>query len=150
MRTAVTAIFLAAGLSTAAGAQTSSGLWNYHFQNGIGQYSTGSWQSSTGGALGLACRGNGNVGIITEIKGQPAPNGSRFTLTTSSRAGSRSHSFTTAQNGSLTLRADSPAFRQLWADIRARDIVTLRYAGGQTQVLSLSGAKKLLPAKPCG
>ena len=90
MRTAVTAIFLAAGLSTAAGAQTSSGLWNYHFQNGIGQYSTGNWQSSTGGALGLACRGNGNVGIITEIKGQPAPNGSRFTLTTSSRAGSRS------------------------------------------------------------
>ncbi len=150
MRTAVAAIFLIAGVGSAAAGQSSSGLWNYHFQNGIGQYSTGSWGSGTGGALGLACQDNGNVSILTEIKGKAAPGGSRFTLTTSSRAGSRAHSFTTGQDGSLTLRANSPAFRSLWADIRARDTVTLRYAGGETQVLSLAGAKKMLPATPCG
>jgi hypothetical protein len=145
------ATLIALALTAApATAQSSSGLWSYQFQNGIGQYSTGEWGSAAGGALGLACKANGNVSILTEIAGRPTPGGRRFSLTTSSRAGSRTHSFTAGRDGSLTLRADSPAFRALWADIRARDIVTLRHGGGEAKVLSLAGAKRLLPPKPCG
>ncbi|MEN3748046.1 hypothetical protein TPR58_12795 [Sphingomonas sp. HF-S3] len=131
-------------------AQTSSGLWNYHFQNGIGQYLTGEWDSPTGGALNLSCRRDGNVAIMAQIKGQAPRAGSILVLSTSSRAGSSDSRFATNAQGSAVVRATSPAFRRLWANLRANDIVTLRYADGRTSVQSLAGAAKLLPAKPCG
>lgn len=137
-------------ISAPAASQEVSGAWNYHFQQGIGQYLTGEWDSPTGAALNLSCLQNGNVSVMPQIKGKGPPGGSRFTLTASSRSGTKTHSFQTGEKGNLTLRADSPAFRELWGDLRKRDIVTLRYADGQFQVLSLDGAMKLLPPKPCG
>jgi hypothetical protein len=136
-------------LAVPADAQSVSGLWSYHFQNGIGQYLTGKWDSPTGGALNLSCKGD-SVTIMTQIKGKAPPAGSTLMLTASSRAGSSASRFVTDGQGSATLPVDGAAFRMLWADLRSRDIVTLRFADGRTSVQSLAGAKKLLPAKPCG
>lgn len=131
-------------------AQQTSGLWSYHFQNGIGQYLTGNWDSPTGGALNLSCRQDGSVAILAQIKGQAPPPGSALRLSVSSRAGTRDFSFQTNAQGTAEMPAGGPGFGMLWAELRARDIVTLRYADGRSSVQSLAGAHKLLPAKPCG
>ena len=126
-------------------------LWHYTFQNGIGEYLTGEWDAATGGALNLSCKDKG-VSIMPQIKGQAPPANSRLRLATSSRAVSREIVFTTDAQGSVQI-ADAGAsadFRQLWSDLRVRDIVTVRYADGRQVVLSLAGAQKTLPAKPCG
>lgn len=137
-------------LATPAAAQTSSGAWNYHFHMGIGQYLTGEWDSPTGGALNLSCLQGGKVAIMAQIKGQAPPAGSVLTLTASSRAGTADSRFTVNAQGTAEMAASAPGFRALWANLRSRDIVTLRYADGRTSVQSLDGARKLLPAKPCG
>jgi type IV secretory pathway protease TraF len=125
-------------------------MWNYTFQNGIGEYLTGEWDSPTGGALNLSCKGR-SVTIMAQIKGQAPPPNSKLRLIASSRAGSRETSFMTDAQGSVEIAdaARSPAFRQLWADLRARDIVTVRYADGRFEVQSLDGAKETLPPTPC-
>ncbi|MFZ2995287.1 hypothetical protein [Sphingobium sp.] len=126
-------------------------LWHYTFQNGIAEYLTGEWDATTGGALNLSCRGKG-VSIMPQIRGQAPPANSRLRLTASSRAGSRETAFMTDAQGSVQI-ADagaSAAFRQLWGDLRGRDIVTVRYADGRQVVLSLAGAQKTLPTRPCG
>ncbi len=137
-------------VSGAAAAQTSNGLWSYHFQNGIGQYLTGQWDSPTGGALNLSCRQDGDVAVMAQIKGQAPRPGSVLTLVSSSRAGSSESRLVTNSSGAAVIKATSPAFRRLWANLRSNDIVTLRYADGRTSVQSLAGAAKVLPAKPCG
>lgn len=136
-------------VSGAAAAQTGNGLWNYHFQNGIGEYLTGQWDSPTGGALNLSCRQNGDVAVMAQIKGQAPRPGSVLTLVSSSRAGSSESRLVTNSSGAAVIKATSPAFRRLWANLRSNDIVTLRYADGRTSVQSLAGAAKVLPAKPC-
>jgi hypothetical protein len=125
-------------------------MWNYAYQNGIGQYLTGEWDSPTGGALNLSCKGNA-VTIMAQIKGEAPPPNSKLRLIASSRAGSRETSFTTDAQGSVAIAdaARSPAFGRLWADLRARDIVTVRYADGRFTVQSLDGAKATLPPVPC-
>jgi len=144
---------IAGGVAMLSGAASAAGgsLWHYSFQNGIGEYLTGEWDSPTGGALNLSCK-DGRVAIMTQIEGQAPPAGSRLVLVASSRAGSRDHGFTTDAQGSVRIAdaAGSAAFRALWADLRARDIVTLRYADGRGVVLSLAGAQKTLPRAPCG
>ena len=131
-------------------AQETSGAWNYHFQQGIGQYLTGEWDSATGGALGLSCLSNGRVAIMAQVKGQAPPPRSSLVLSVSSRAGSRSIGFPTDASGTAKVAISDSRFRALWAELRARDIVTLRYSDGRNSVQSLDGAAKLLPAKPCG
>ena len=125
-------------------------MWNYTFQNGIGEYLTGEWDSPTGGALNLSCKGKA-VTIMAQIKGQAPPPNSKLRLIASSRAGSRETNFMTDAQGSVEIAdaARSPAFRQLWTDLRARDIVTVRYADGRFAVQSLDGAKETLPTRPC-
>lgn len=130
-------------------AQTTSGMWSYHFQNGIGQYLTGQWDSSTGGALNLSCQQNGRVAIMAQIKGKAPPPNSSLVLTASSRKGSRSVGFPTGADGTAEVSASDSRLVTLWRELRARDIVTLRYSDGRTSVQSLAGAAKLLPAKPC-
>lgn len=137
-------------LATPAPAQTTSGAWNYHFHMGIGQYLTGEWDSTTGGALNLSCLEGGKVAIMAQIKGQAPPAGSVLRLVASSRAGSAESRFTVDAKGTAEMSASSPDFRKLWADLRSRDIVTVRYGDGRFSVQSLDGAQKLLPAKPCG
>lgn len=132
-----------------AAAHQGGSLWTYHFQNGIGQYLTGQWDAPTGGALNLSCKED-RVSILAQIKGQAPPANARLSLVTSSRAGSRAHAFPTDKDGTAELAVASPAFRRLWADLRAGDIVTLRYADGRTSVQSLAGAQRTLPATPCG
>ncbi len=126
-------------------------LWHYSFQNGIGEYLTGEWDASTGGALNLSCK-DGGVAIMAQIKGQAPPASSRLLLVASSRAGSRDHGFMTDGQGSVRIAdvAGSAGFRALWVDLRARDIVTLRYSDGRRVVLSLAGAQTTLPRAPCG
>lgn len=144
------AALAAATLALPAAAQRAGSLWNYSFQNGIGQYLTGEWNLPSGGALNLSCLGKGRVAILAQIKGQAPPAGSRLRLTTSSRAGSRTATFQTDAQGTAELPIGAPAFRQLWANLRAGDIVTMRYTDGRTSVQSLAGARKTLPATPCG
>lgn len=130
--------------------QQVSGLWSYQFQNGIGEYLTGEWDSATGGALNLSCLGGGRVAIMAQIKGQAPPPRTSLVLTASSRTGSRSIGLPTDAKGTAQLRTNDSRFVALWRELRARDIVTLRYADGRTSVQSLAGAQKLLPARPCG
>ncbi|RYY46716.1 MAG: hypothetical protein EOP59_02375 [Sphingomonadales bacterium] len=137
-------------LAAPAPAQTSSGAWSYHFHMGIGQYMTGEWDSPTGGALNVSCRADGKVAIMAQIKGQAPPAGSVLTLAASSRDGTMESRFLIDATGSAEMAAGAPPFRALWVNLRARDIVTLRYADGRTGVLSLDGAHKLLPVAPCG
>lgn len=146
------ALAAAAVLATAlpAAAQQSGSLWNYAYQNGIGQYLTGEWDASTGGALNVSCLAGGKVSIMPQINGKAPPANSRLRLTTSARAGSRDAWFQTDAQGTARTSVTAPAFRQLWANLRAGDIVTLRYADGSTNVQSLAGARKTLPARPCG
>lgn len=135
--------------ASAAPAQT-SGLWRYHYQNGIGEYLTGEWDAPIGGALNLSCRGDGTVAILAQIKGRAPPAGSMLRLTVSTRAGTTNQSFAIDAQGIAEVPTASGAFRQLWASLRSGDIVTLRYADARTSVQSLAGAAKTLPAKPCG
>lgn len=137
-------------LTSAALPAAGRSMWNYTFQNGIGEYLTGEWDSPTGGALNLSCKGKA-VTIMAQIKGQAPPPGSKLRLVASSRAGSRETSFITDARGDVQIAdaARSPAFRQLWADLRARDIVTVRYADGRFEVQSLDGARETLPVQPC-
>ncbi len=142
----------AAGLLIAApaAAQTSSGAWKYHFHMGVGQYLTGEWDSHTSGALNLSCLEGGKVAIMAQIKGQAPPAGSVLRLVASSRAGSAESHFTVNAQGTAEMSANAPALRTLWANLRSRDIVTVRYGDGRFSVQSLDGARKLLPVKPCG
>ena len=149
LRPALIAVALLSAAAPAA-AQTSSGLWNYHYHNGIGQYLTGQWDASTGGALNISCLAGGRVAILAQIKGQAPPPNSVLHLAASSRAATLDSRFPTDAKGRAEVAVSSPAFRQLWASLRAGDTVVLRYADGRTSVQSLAGAAKLLPAKPCG
>ena len=148
LRSALLPMMLAAPLAAAA---QSSGLWHYQFNQGIGEYSTGAWDSATGGALAISCGPGGSTRIAVQVKGQAPPPHSRLRFTAASRAGSHETRFVTDARGDVTAASPAdPAFRQFWADLRARDIVTVRYADGRTIVHSLGGAAGLLPAKPCG
>ena len=131
-------------------AQTTSGLWNLHYQNGISEYSTGMWDSPTGGALSLSCLANGRVEISAQIKGQAPPPRTSLVLSVSSRAGSRSIGLPTNGQGVANVAVSDPRLRTLWRELRARDIVTVRYSDGRAGVQSLAGAGKLLPSRPCG
>ncbi|MET0248230.1 MAG: hypothetical protein ABW164_00710 [Sphingobium sp.] len=126
-------------------------LWHYSFQNGIGEYLTGQWDSPAGGALALSCKDRG-VSIMAQIKGAAPPPDSILRLTVSNRAGSRDHGFQTDRMGAVEITDIGRAshFNRLWNDLRTHDIVTLRYADGRTHVASLAGAMKTLPARPCG
>ena len=148
IRSALLPILLAAPFAAAA---QSGSLWHYQFNQGVGEYSTGTWDSPAGGALAISCRGDGSVSIAAQIKGQAPPAGSHLRLTVSSRSGSRESSFPTDGQGSAVVASHgNPAFQKLWANLRAGDIVTLRYADDRTNVQSLAGAARTLPVKPCG
>lgn len=133
-----------------ASAQHVSGAWSYHFQNGVGEYLTGQWDAPTGGALNLSCRDDGMVAIMAQIKGSAPPPGSVLRLTTASRDGPEAFAFPTDRHGIAVISSADAKFATLWSQLRAKDIVSIRYADGQTSVQSLAGAQKLLPAKPCG
>jgi len=149
LRIALAAAACALG-AAAAPAQTGGSLWHYQFQNGVGEYLTGQWESPTGGALNLSCRQDGTVAILAQIKGKAPPAGSLLRLSVSTRIGSSNLSFATDGQGVAQMPAASGPFRQLWSNLRGGDIVTLRYADGRTSVQSLAGASKTLPARPCG
>lgn len=149
MKRAAFAVVPLALLALPAAAQQTSGLWSFHYQNGIGEYSTGRWDASTGGALNLSCLPNGRVSIGAQIKGKAPPPNSSLVFTASSRAGSRSIGLPVDARGAIEVSARDPRVVSLWRELRARDIVTLRYSDGRTVVQSLAGAKKLLPARPC-
>ncbi|EQB10931.1 hypothetical protein [Sphingobium lactosutens] len=89
-------------------------MWNYAYQNGIGEYLNGEWDSSTGGALNLSCKGKA-VTIMAQIKGQAPPPRSMVRLIASSRTGSRETRFMTDAQGDVHIAdaARSPSFRQL-------------------------------------
>lgn len=73
-------------------------------------------------------------------------------LTASKKAGSREHRFETREAGQVDIVdvRRSAALQTLWNDLRTHDIVTVCYADGRTHVVSLSGAMKTLPPRPCG
>ncbi|MDV3458627.1 hypothetical protein RZN05_16635 [Sphingomonas sp. HF-S4] len=148
----IRSVLAAAALATAlpAAAQQSGSLWSRGFNQGITEYRTGQWDAPTGGALALSCLPSGQASIAAQIKGRAPPAGSALRLRVSSRAGSREWRFATDGQGSVKLAASSADFRGLWAALRSRDTVTIRYSDGRFSVQSLAGAGKTLPATPCG
>lgn len=123
--------------------------WTTGFNQGITEYLTGNWDAPKGGALNLSCK-DGMVAIMTQIDGQAPPANSILRLTTSSRSGAQEHQFTTGKQGAVDLPvAGSADLVKLWNDLRRDDIVIVRYHDDRTTVLSLDGATKTLPAKPC-
>ncbi|UVO52191.1 hypothetical protein M0208_17355 [Sphingomonas sp. SUN019] len=145
------AIFALIGSSPAL-AEGGRSFWNFSFGQGIGEYSTGTWDSPTGGALLVNCRTtDGTASIMTQIDGKEPPANSAITLTTSSRRGSHEMRFATDARGGIELgkSARSKQLRELWSNLRQGDIVTIRYADGQSSVQSLVGAAKVLGPRPC-
>jgi hypothetical protein len=149
IRPALAAIAIVAIALPAAARQLGS-TWRSGFNQGITEYLTGEWDGSTGGALSLACLPGGQASISAQIKGQAPPANSTLKLTASSRAGSREWRFATDARGTAKLAAGSARFQQLWAGLRSRDTVTVRYPDGRFSVQSLAGAGRTLPASPCG
>lgn len=143
-------VFAALAVALPAAAQQSGSLWSRGFNQGITEYRTGEWDGSTGGALSIACLPGGQASISAQIKGQAPPANATLRLTASSRAGSREWRFASDAQGGVKLAAASADFRALWAALRSRDIVTIRYPDGRFSVQSLAGAGKTLPATPCG
>lgn len=148
IRPVFAALALVAALPAAA--QQSGSLWSSGFNQGITEYRTGRWDAASGGALALSCLPGGQASIAAQIKGQALPGGAALRLSVSSRAGSREWRFGTDGQGSVRLAAGSADFRALWAALRSRDTVTIRYPDGRFSVQSLAGAGKTLPATPCG
>jgi hypothetical protein len=133
-------------------AQGGRSAWSFSFGQGIGEYSTGTWDSQTGGALLINCRTtDGTASIMTQIKGKEPPANSAITLTTSSRRGSHEMRFATDAKGGIELgkSTSSKQLRELWSNLRQGDVVTIRYADGQSSVQSLDGAAKVLGPTPC-
>lgn len=145
-------VLAAVALMTAlpAAAQQSGSLWSSGFNQGITEYRTGQWDAATGGALAIACLPGGQASISAQIKGQAPPAGTPLRLSVSSRAGTQAWRFATDGQGAVKLAANSADFRALWAALRSRDTVTIRYPDGRFSVQSLAGASKTLPATPCG
>lgn len=148
IRSALAAIVVVT-LALPAAAQQSGSAWRSGFNQGITQYLTGEWDSSTGGALSIACLPDGRASISAQIKGETPPANSTLRLTTSSRTASREWRFTTDAKGDVILPAGNANFGALWASLRGHDIVTIRYPDGRFSVQSLDGASKTLPAAPC-
>jgi hypothetical protein len=139
-------------VSSPAVAQGGQSFWNFSFGQGIGEYSTGTWDAPTGGALLVNCRTtDGTASIMTQINGKEPPANSAITLTTSSRRGSHEMRFATDAKGGIELGkfTTSKQVRELWSNLRQGDIVTIRYADGQSSVQSLVGAAKVLGPTPC-
>jgi hypothetical protein len=132
----------------AAGADA-AGLWNYNFNNGIGEYSTGTWDTTTGGALSLSCSDR-NATVTAQIDGKTPPPRSRLLLTIGTRQGTTPMPLATEANGGVMMPVESAALERLWAALRGGDIVTVAYEDGRKSVLSLAGAAATMPAKPCG
>jgi hypothetical protein len=152
MRLTVITLSLAAATAVPAFAQiTSNGLWSSHYHMGETEYSTGEIDQPTGGQISISCAGKVAL-LSTQIKGKAPPANSSVRLVASSRDGSVESRFTTGGNGAVRIAdaAASAEFRRLWANLRARDIVTIRYPDGQYSVQSLAGAQRTLPRKPCG
>jgi hypothetical protein len=126
-----------------------AGLWNYGFNNGIGEYLTGTWDATTGGALSLSCSDR-NATVMAQIDGKTPPPRSRLLLTIGTRQGTTPMLLATAANGGVMMPVGSAALERLWAALRSGDIVTVAYEDGRKSVLSLVGAAATLPAKPCG
>jgi len=126
-------------------------FWNSNFNQGTMEYAAGTFDTPYGGAISISCGSDGGVLMLTQIKGKlPAPH-SAVVLKTSNRSGSIDHSFRTDGDGNIVLAnaRRSPVFAKLWSNLRSRDIVTLRFADGQSEVLSLEGAAGTLPRMPC-
>ena len=81
IRSALLPILLAAPLLAETQARSA---WHYGFNQGVGEYSTGEWDSATGGALAISCGPGGSTRIAAQIKGQGPPANSRLRLTASS------------------------------------------------------------------
>ncbi|MEJ0017149.1 MAG: hypothetical protein WDN25_11405 [Acetobacteraceae bacterium] len=145
--TALTCLLMAPATATLA---AGGSAWNASFNNGITEYLTGTWDAAKGGALNLSCR-DGRLMIMTQIDGKEPPPNSVLRLTTSSRTGSHEAQFATGQRGSVEAPvAGSAEVARLWSNLRRDDIVTVRYADGRSSVLSLDGATRTLPVRPCG
>lgn len=152
MRLTIITLSLAAAVAAPAVAQiTGNGLWSRNDHMGETEYSTGQIDQPTGGQLSISCSGTAAL-LSTQIKGKAPPANSSVSLTASSRAGSVESRFTTGADGAVRIAnaARSAEFGRLWANLRARDIVTIRYPDGQYSVQSLAGAQRTLPRKPCG
>jgi hypothetical protein len=126
-----------------------AGRWNFAYNNGITEYSTGTWDATTGAALIVSCSDR-SASVVAQISGKVAPPRSRLLLTFATRKGTNPIAVLTDAAGSAEMPARSTDFTRLWAALRGGDIVTVSYEDGRSGVLSLAGAAATLPRQPCG
>lgn len=166
IRTAVLALTpLASGVATAqtaapqpapmmaAPAPAPKSFWVTGFNQGISEYSTGTFDQPVDGGIRIACMPGGAATLTVQIKGMAPAAGSRFMVIPATRQGkSQTFTFTAGPNGDVRFaRARSDRqFGRMWAAFRGGNNATIRFADGGFSVQSLIGATSTLPARPCG
>lgn len=129
----------------------SQSFWTSGFNQGISEYSTGTFDQPVDGGIRIACLPDGSATLSTQIKGRGPAAGSRFLLIPATRSGSQSFAFTAGADGTTRIaRARSDRqFGRLWAALRGGNNVTVRYGDGSFGVQSLVGSRTTLPERPC-
>ncbi|MES2755147.1 MAG: hypothetical protein V4659_10820 [Pseudomonadota bacterium] len=127
-------------------------FWTGGFNQGIAEYSTGTFDQAIDAGVRIACLPNGSATIAVQIKGVAPAAGQRLRLIPTTRRASRAFDFRAGPDGTIAVprAARSPQFRQLWAALRSGDTLTVRYADESFAVLSLVGAAATLPVRVCG
>lgn len=128
-------------------------FWTSGFNQGITEYSTGTFDQPVDGGVRLSCLPDGSAALSVQIKGVEPSAGARFRIIPATRRGaSQSFDFTASANhGVKFARARSDRqLAKLWAALRGGNNVTIRYLDGSFSVQSLIGASATLPRKPCG
>lgn len=141
---------LAAGAAVAQNTAPQS-FWTSGFNQGISEYSTGTFDQPVDGGIRIACLPGGSATLTVQIKGAAAKAGSRFLLIPATRSRSQSFTFTAGPDGLVKFaraRGDRQLAR-LWAAFRGGNNVTIRFPDGSFSVQSLIGATATLPVRPC-
>ena len=134
-----------------AGSPASAAAWNFAFNQGVAEYSVGSF-APNGSSVSLSCSEGGvapgSVGVQVRRAGFTPAAGEPVTFT----VGKRQVAMATDAGGFVNYAsvAAAPRFRMLWQMIRTgAGAMTVKYGGGAPLSFPLGGAAKLLGPVPC-
>lgn len=148
---AISALALAAApAALAAAPATPAADWNFAFNQGVAEYSVGSFAEG-GSSVALSCSEGGvapgSVGVQVRRAGFKPVRAEPVTFTVGKR---QVQMFTDADGfvgyGSV---AAAPRFRTLWQMLRSGKALTVNYGPGAPMSFTLAGAAKLLGPVPC-
>ncbi|TRW14243.1 hypothetical protein [Glacieibacterium frigidum] len=144
------ALLLAAGLAATATAAEAA-AWNFAFNQGIAEYSAGSFAEG-GSSVALSCAESGvapgSVSVSVRRAGFTPAKAEPVTF----RVGTREVRMFTDAGGSVSYGsvAVAPRFRALWQMLgTGRGTLTVKYGPGAPMSFPLTGAAKLFGPVPC-